>query len=107
MHMQAGSDRSVPRLTRPDNDSDEWQRFAREDIAIQKAEFWLARKRGSRAGGLTRFGAAAVERLHRESHGVLVGLQKSAITSTPLLIVIGRRKGPDQSLFRLAEMLVI
>jgi 6-phosphofructokinase len=55
----------------------------------------------------TRFGAAAVECLHRESHGVLVGLQKNAITSTPLLIVVGRRKGPDQSLFRLAEMLAI
>ena len=55
----------------------------------------------------TRFGAAAVECLHRETHGVLVGMQKNAITSTPLLIGVGRRRGPDQSLFRLAEMLAI
>jgi 6-phosphofructokinase 1 len=55
----------------------------------------------------TRFGAAAVECLHHESHGVLIGLQKGDITSTPLLIVVSRRKGPDLSLFRLAEMLAV
>ena len=55
----------------------------------------------------TRFGAAAVECLHHESHGVLIGLQKGEITSTPLPIVVSRRKMPDLSLFRLAEMLAV
>jgi len=55
----------------------------------------------------TRFGAAAVEYLRRESHGVLIGLQKDNITCTPLPLIVGRKKVPDLSLFPLAEMLAV
>src|SRR4029079_4502094 len=53
----------------------------------------------------TRFGAAAVERLANGEQGVLVGLNRGAITTTPLDEVVANRKPLDLSLFELARVL--
>jgi 6-phosphofructokinase 1 len=53
----------------------------------------------------TRFGAAAVERLANGEKDVLVGLNKGAITATPLDEVVANRKPLDLSLFELARVL--
>jgi 6-phosphofructokinase 1 len=53
----------------------------------------------------TRFGAAAVERLAKGEHGVLVGLNRGAITSTPLDEVVANRKPLDLGLLELARVL--
>jgi 6-phosphofructokinase 1 len=53
----------------------------------------------------TRFGAAAVDHLAREKHGVLIGLIKDEITATPLVDVAGKKKPPDLRLFKLAQIL--
>ena len=53
----------------------------------------------------TRLGAAATERLARGEHGVLVGLQKGAITTTPLSEVVATKKPLDLDLLDLARVL--
>lgn len=53
----------------------------------------------------SRFGAAASEHLLRGEHGVLIGLQKGAITATPLSEVVAYKKELDLSLFELARVL--
>lgn len=53
----------------------------------------------------TRLGAAAVEYLANSVKDVLVGLNKGAITATPLDEVVANRKPLDLSLFELARVL--
>ena len=53
----------------------------------------------------TRLGAAAVERLTAGQHGVLVGLIKSEIATTPLEVVVSSKKPLDVSLLELARVL--
>jgi 6-phosphofructokinase 1 len=53
----------------------------------------------------TRFGAAAVDRVADEVHGVLIGLIRDEITATPLGEVAGRKKVPDLRLFEMAQIL--
>jgi 6-phosphofructokinase 1 len=53
----------------------------------------------------TRLGAAAAERLARGEHGVLLGLRKGEIATTPLAEVVANKKPLDLSLFHLARVL--
>ena len=53
----------------------------------------------------TRFGVTAVECLHQEVRGVLVGWQKGQIVTTPCAIVANKTKGIDHTLVRMIEML--
>jgi 6-phosphofructokinase 1 len=53
----------------------------------------------------TRMGAAATECIARNEFGVLVGLIKGEITTTPLLEVVGKRKMLDTHLLNLANVL--
>jgi 6-phosphofructokinase 1 len=53
----------------------------------------------------TRLGAAAVEHIARDVHGVLIGLIRDEITATPLREVAGKKKPPDLRLFQLAQIL--
>jgi len=53
----------------------------------------------------TRLGAAAAERLSDGEHGVLVGLVKSEVRSTPLADVVCGKKPLDQHLLELARVL--
>jgi 6-phosphofructokinase 1 len=53
----------------------------------------------------TRLGAAAIDALARGEHGVLVGLNKGQITTTPLATVVTNRKQLDMSLYELAAVL--
>lgn len=53
----------------------------------------------------TRFGVAAIECLHQDTTGVLVGLQKGQIICTPYALVAGKTKGIDASLVRMVGML--
>jgi 6-phosphofructokinase 1 len=53
----------------------------------------------------TRFGVAAIECLHQDTTGVLVGLQKGQIICTPYALVAGKTKGIDASLVRMTAML--
>src|ERR1700747_2083705 len=53
----------------------------------------------------TRFGVTATECLHDDATGVLVGLQKGQIVSTPYALVAGKTKGIDASLVRVIGML--
>jgi 6-phosphofructokinase 1 len=53
----------------------------------------------------SRLGAAAVERLARGEHGVLVGLIRDEIATTPLSEVVANRKSPDPQLLALARVL--
>lgn len=53
----------------------------------------------------TRLGAGAVERLTCGEHGVLVGLVKGEIASTPLTEVVANKKLLDLRLLELAQML--
>jgi 6-phosphofructokinase 1 len=53
----------------------------------------------------TRLGVTAVECLHQEVHGVLVGLQKGQVVCTPYALIANKTKGIDQSLVRMIEML--
>jgi 6-phosphofructokinase 1 len=55
----------------------------------------------------TRFGAAATECLANGRHGVLVGLSKGEILTTPLNEVTGNRKQLDLSLLDLARVLAL
>ena len=53
----------------------------------------------------TRLGAGAVERLAKGEHGVLVGLLKGEVASTPLGEVVANRKPLDRELLDLAQVL--
>ncbi len=53
----------------------------------------------------TRFGAEAVERLARGESGVLVGVRRGELVTTPLEEVVGRPKPLDPELLRLAPIL--
>ncbi len=53
----------------------------------------------------TRLGAAATDRLARGEHGVLVGLIKGEIVSTPLAEVVAHKKPLDVQLLELARVL--
>jgi 6-phosphofructokinase 1 len=53
----------------------------------------------------SRLGSGAVEALDRGEHGVLVGMVKSEVTSTPLEEVVSTKKRIDLRLFELAKML--
>jgi 6-phosphofructokinase 1 len=53
----------------------------------------------------TRLGAAAVEKLARGEHGVLVGTIRGQITTTPLAEVVDRQKPLDTELLELAGIL--
>ena len=53
----------------------------------------------------TRFGAGATACLERGETGVLVGLNKGKVTTTPLAEVVGRKKELDPALYELAEVL--
>ena len=53
----------------------------------------------------TRLGAAAVDHLLAGRHGVLVGMQRSEITATPLGDIVGKQKPLNPDLFELARSL--
>ncbi len=53
----------------------------------------------------SRLGAGAVEALERGEYGVLVGMMKSQVTTTPLEEVVNNKKQIDLKLFELAKML--
>lgn len=53
----------------------------------------------------SRLAAAATECLAREEYGVLTGLNRGEITTTPLAEVAGKKKALDPCLLRLAEVL--
>lgn len=53
----------------------------------------------------TRLGAGAIDALERGEYGVLVGLQKNAIVTTPLAEVVANKKPLDLHLIELARML--
>ena len=53
----------------------------------------------------SRLGLGAVEALDRGETGVLVGQIASKITTTPLEDIVGKTKGLDMELVRLAKML--
>lgn len=55
----------------------------------------------------TRLGAAAVDRLARGEHGILVGLRDGAIQPTPLAEVGGLTKELDLTLFEVAKTLAM
>ena len=53
----------------------------------------------------SRLGAAAADRLLEGNHGVLIGMQRSEITATPLGEIHGKQKCLNLELFRLAQSL--
>jgi len=53
----------------------------------------------------TRLGAAAVEHLDADRHGVLVGILGGQVACTPLADVVRRKEPPDKSLLDLAHAL--
>ena len=53
----------------------------------------------------TRMGAAATDCVARNEYGVLVGLIRGEITTTPLVEIVGRRKKLDPDLLNLASVL--
>ena len=53
----------------------------------------------------TRLGAAAVDFLAHDQHGVLVGMIKGEITATPLAEVVATKKLLDLNLLELARVL--
>ncbi len=53
----------------------------------------------------SRFGAKAVNCIDKKEFGVLVGLQKGDVTTTPLDVVVKNKKKIDLSLFELARVL--
>jgi len=53
----------------------------------------------------TRLGVAAVEAVAQKNYGVLVGLHKSEIITTPLETVVSRKKELDLQLLKTAEIL--
>ena len=54
-----------------------------------------------------RFGAAAIERLANDEHGVLIGLLEGKVAATPYAQVIANKKTLDTNLLELARVLSI
>jgi 6-phosphofructokinase 1 len=55
----------------------------------------------------SQFGAAAVEALARGERGVLVGLRRGQVTTTPLAEIAGVHKPLDAALYELAQVLAL
>ena len=55
----------------------------------------------------TRLGAAAVDALAAGKHGVLVGIVKNEVVTTPLAEIAGRTRPADASLLELARVMAI
>jgi 6-phosphofructokinase 1 len=55
----------------------------------------------------TRLGAAAVETLAAGKHGVLVGIVKGDVITTPLLEIAGKMRPADAGLLELARVMAI
>jgi len=55
----------------------------------------------------TRLGAAAVETLAGGTHGVLVGIVKSDVVTTPLVEIAGKMRPADASLLELARTMAL
>jgi 6-phosphofructokinase 1 len=53
----------------------------------------------------SRFGNGAIEAIAREEFGVLVGLNKGAVTTTPLEEVVGKTKEISMEMVKLADLL--
>jgi 6-phosphofructokinase 1 len=53
----------------------------------------------------TRLGAGAIEALERGEQGVLVGMRRNEVATTPLAEVVGTQKSIDPRLFELARAL--
>jgi 6-phosphofructokinase 1 len=53
----------------------------------------------------TRLGSGAVDVLERGEHGVVVGMNQSRVTTTPLPEIVGKTKSIDPELFKLANIL--
>jgi 6-phosphofructokinase 1 len=53
----------------------------------------------------SRLGAAAVEELSKGNYGVLVGMRKGQIVSTPLEEAVNKKKDLDPEMIRLAKIL--
>ena len=67
-------------------------------------------QRGGRPGAFdrllaSRFGNGAIESIDRGEFGVLVGLNKGKVTTTPLSDIVGKRKEPSQEMIELAKIL--
>jgi len=67
-------------------------------------------QRGGRPGAFdrllaSRFGNGAIEAIDRGEFGVLVGLNKGKVTTTPLSDIVGKRKEPSQEMIELAKIL--
>ncbi|HUQ76271.1 MAG TPA: ATP-dependent 6-phosphofructokinase, partial [Burkholderiales bacterium] len=55
----------------------------------------------------TRLGAAAIDTLAAGKHGVLVGIMKGEVATTPLVEVAGKMRPADASLLELARVMAI
>jgi 6-phosphofructokinase 1 len=55
----------------------------------------------------TRLGAAAVEFLSRERHGILAGIVRGEVVATPLAEIAGRTRAADAGLLELARTMAI
>jgi 6-phosphofructokinase 1 len=55
----------------------------------------------------TRLGAAAIEALASGKHGVLVGIVKNEVVTTPLADITGRTRPADAGLLELARVMAI
>jgi 6-phosphofructokinase 1 len=55
----------------------------------------------------TRLGAAAIETLAEGKHGVLVGIMKGDVVTTPLVEIAGKMRPADASLLELARVMAI
>jgi 6-phosphofructokinase 1 len=55
----------------------------------------------------TRLGAAAIDALAAGKHGVLVGIVKNEIITTPLAEIAGRTRPADAGLLELARVMAI
>jgi 6-phosphofructokinase 1 len=53
----------------------------------------------------SRLGNGAIEAIDREEYGVLVGLNKGKITTTPLEEVVANKKEIDMDMVKLARIL--
>lgn len=99
-----GADYNADRLTRYFREHHERLGFELRDVKLGHVQ------RGGTPGLFdrllaTRFGAAATDCIARNEYGVLVGLAKSDIKTTPLDEIIGKRKPLDAQLLKLANIL--
>ncbi|HKV24372.1 MAG TPA: ATP-dependent 6-phosphofructokinase [Candidatus Acidoferrum sp.] len=99
-----GADYNADRLTRYFREHHERFGFELRDVKLGHVQ------RGGTPGVAdrllaTRFGAAATECIAREEYGVLVGLAKGEIKTTPLGEIAGKRKPLPEDLLKLANIL--